>query len=184
MTYSSWDKERDRLKLVILGQFLQFYPPKNKKYQNFAKMKKKVLEISFYKCVPKITIIQCTVPETLSETDRIFCPFTPQQLELSKFWKIQKKHHEISSFYRCLAKFTIIWCMLPEICSALAQKTNILKKIKKALAERYYLFTYLYHKWRSYDEWFLRYKVRQTEFFVILSDFLPFYPPDDPQNQN
>ena len=135
MTYSSWDKERDRLKLVILGQFLQFYPPKNKKYQNFAKMKKKVLEISFYKCVPKITIIQCTVPETLSKMDRIFCHFEPffallppQQLELSKFWKIEKKHHEISSFYTCVPKFTTIWCMLPKICSALAQKTNILKK--------------------------------------------------------
>ena len=28
---------------------------------------------------------------------------------------------------------------------------------------RYYHFTYLHHKWQSYDAWFLRYQVQQTE---------------------
>ena len=37
---SSWDIERDRLKLVILGTFLPFYPPTNAKNQNFKKIKK------------------------------------------------------------------------------------------------------------------------------------------------
>ena len=32
----------------------------------------------------------------------------------------------------------------------------------------------MYHKWRSYDIWFLKYKVQRTEFFVILDHFLPF----------
>ena len=32
--------------------------------------------------------------------------------------------------------------------------------------------------------WLLRYGARQTEFFVILDRFLPFYPPTDPENQN
>ena len=40
MIYSSWDIERDRLKLVILGHFLPFYSPKNQKNHNFEKMKK------------------------------------------------------------------------------------------------------------------------------------------------
>ena len=31
----------------------------------------------------------------------------------------------------------------------------------------------MYHKWRSYDVWFLRSKARRTEFFVILDLFLP-----------
>ena len=31
---------------------------------------------------------------------------------------------------------------------------------------------------------FLRYGVRWTEFFVILDHFLPFYPPNNPKNQN
>ena len=42
----------------------------------------------------------------------------------------------------------------------------------------------MYHKWQSYDVWFLRYGVWQTEFFVILDHFLPFYPPNNPKNQN
>ena len=42
----------------------------------------------------------------------------------------------------------------------------------------------MYHKWQSYDVWFLRYGVWQTEFFVILDHFLPFYPPKNPKNQN
>ena len=34
------------------------------------------------------------------------------------------------------------------------------------------------------SESFLKYKVQQTEFFVILGHFLPFYLPDNPENQN
>ena len=49
---------------------------------------------------------------------------------------------------------------------------------------RYYHFTHLHHKWQSYDVWFLRYGAWQTEFFVILEHFLPFYPPNNPKNQN
>ena len=37
-------------------------------------------------------------------------------------------------------------------------------------------FTVVYPKWQSYDVWLLRYGVQQTEFFVILDYFLPFYP--------
>ena len=42
----------------------------------------------------------------------------------------------------------------------------------------------MYHKWKSYDVWFLRYRVWQTEFFVILDHFLPFYPPKKLKNWN
>ena len=45
-------------------------------------------------------------------------------------------------------------------------------------------FTNVHHKWRSYDAWFLRYKVEQTEFFVFLGHFLPFDPPNNQKNQN
>ena len=34
------------------------------------------------------------------------------------------------------------------------------------------------------SESFLKYKVQQTEIFVILGHFLPFYLPDNPENQN
>ena len=36
----------------------------------------------------------------------------------------------------------------------------------------------------SYDVWFLRYEVRQTELFDILGHFLSFYPNNNPENQN
>ena len=42
----------------------------------------------------------------------------------------------------------------------------------------------MYHKWQSYDVWFLSYWAQQTEFFVILDYFLHFYPPNNPKNQN
>ena len=42
----------------------------------------------------------------------------------------------------------------------------------------------MYHKWQSYDVWFLRYGVWQTEFFVILDHFLPFYATNNVKNQN
>ena len=46
------------------------------------------------------------------------------------------------------------------------------------------IVTHVYHKWQSYDAWDLGYKVRQTEFFVMLGHFLPFYPSNSPKNQN
>ena len=33
-----------------------------------------------------------------------------------------------------------------------------------------------YHKWRSYEVWFLRYKAQRKEFFVILDHFLSIDP--------
>ena len=48
----------------------------------------------------------------------------------------------------------------------------------------YYHFTHLDHKWQSYDVYFLRYRVGQTEFFVILHHFWHFHPPNNLKNQN
>ena len=94
---------------------------------------------------------------------------------------------------------TIMWCMVPEIWSVTDRivchfgpffcpstpnpKNQNFEKIKKN-TWRYYHFTNVYHKWQSYDVWFLRYGAWQTEFFVILDHFLPFYPPNNPKNQN
>ena len=36
------------------------------------------------------------------------------------------------------------------------------------------LYIHVYYKWRSYNIWFLKYKVQHTEIFVILSHFVPF----------
>ena len=48
------------------------------------------------------------------------------------------------------------------------------EKMKKAW--RYHHFTQVYHKWQSYDVWFLRYEAWQTEFFGFWAIFCPFAP--------
>ena len=58
------------------------------------------------------------------------------------------------------------------------------KKKKKMPGDIILLYIYVYYKWRSYDISFLKYKVRQTGIFVTLGHFLPFQPPDNPENQN
>ena len=75
--------------------------------------------------------------------------------------------------------FFLFWTIF---CPLTTQKIKILKKWKNTW--RYHHFTQVYHKWQSYDVWFLRYEAWQTEFFVILDHFLPFYPPNNPKNQN
>ena len=62
------------------------------------------------------------------------------------------------------------------------QKIKILKKWKNSQID--YHFTHVYHKWQSYNVWFLRYGAQQTEFFLILEHFLPFYPTNNPKKQN
>ena len=63
------------------------------------------------------------------------------------------------------------------------RKNQDFKKWK--ICWRYHHFTHVYQNSQSYDVWFLRYKVRQTEFFVILGHFCPFTthpPPNDEIN--
>ena len=48
---------------------------------------------------------------------------------------------------------------------------------------RYYDFTHVYHKWQSYDIWFLSMESYGKN-FVILDRFLLFYPNNNSQNQN
>ena len=66
------------------------------------------------------------------------------------------------------------------------QKIKILKLKKKNKKKNwgYYRFTHLHYKGQSNNVWFLRYRVRQAECFVILDHFLPFHPPKDLENQN
>ena len=66
----------------------------------------------------------------------------------------------------------IIFCPF----TTLTLKIKIFKKWKKKNTRIYHHFIQVYHKWQSYNIWFLRYEVWQTEFFVILGHALPFYP--------
>ena len=94
---------------VILDRVLSFYFPNNPKKSKFWKNEKNHLEIlSFYICVPKLTIIWCMVPETLSATDRIFChldhflPFYPlNNLKNQNFEKTKKTPGDITILHKC-----------------------------------------------------------------------------------
>ena len=59
-----------------------------------------------------------------------------------------------------------------------------IKNLKKKNSWIYHHFTQMYHKWHSYDAWFLRYETWQTEFFVILGHFLSFYHTNNTKIQN
>ena len=80
----------------------------------------------------------CMLTQIWSATDIIFCHFRPFFALLPHYWP---------------------------------QKLKFGKNVKNTW--RYYPFTHVYHKSRSYDVWFLRYKVQRTEFFVILGHFYP-----------
>ena len=54
-------------------------------------------------------------------------------------------------------------------------KIKILRNEK--ICWRYNHFTHMHQKLWSHDVWFLKYRVRQTKFFVILGHFLPFHHP-------
>ena len=115
---------------------------------------------------------------------------------LSFFKKNKKKHLVISLFYSCAPKITIIWCTVPEIfCHfwsffALSLPWRPGKSKFWTIEKntwRYCHFTHVHHKWQSYNVWFMTYGARPTRIFCHFGPFgrfLPFYPPNDPQNQN
>ena len=121
----------------------------------------------------------------------IFCPFsplttwkikiltlkkTPGDIIILHIWTINDNHmmygsldmererHDFCHFGPFFALFIPppLW----------TQKINFQKNGKNTW--RYNHFTNINN---SHDVWFLRYGVQQTEFFVILDHFLPFYPP-------
>ena len=86
------------------------------------------------------------------------------------------KDHMIYSFWDIThngQSFLSFWAIFHPLTFLTTQKFKILKKWKNAWR---YHFTLVYQKWQSYDVWFLRHWVQQTEFFVILGYFLPFHP--------
>ena len=107
---------------------------------------------------PKITIILFKVPEIQSETDKSFCHSGP---------------------------FGPFFPLLPPIPPLSNDPKNQNFGKKKEKKGNKWLELNVYHKWRSYDIWFLKYKVQQTEIFLSFwAIFLPFQPPDNLDNKN
>ena len=165
------------------------------KIRILKKWKKKLLEISFYTCARKATIIWSTVPEI--ELDIFFCHFGPFFALLSptlyqprkpKFWKTEKSvcrcyhlklvQQKTRSYDVCLLRYGVqqkIFCHFRPFFAILSQywpwKLKFGKNVKNSW--KCYPFTHVYHKSRSYDVWFLRYKMQSTELFIILGHIFP-----------
>ena len=160
-----------------------------------------------YTCETKSTIIWCMLTQIWSATYIIFCHFRPIFALLHHYWpkkwKFRKNVKNSWGYYPFThvyhkSKSCDVWFLrykvqLTEFFYILGHflhfhppnnpENRSFEKLKKKVW-RYYHFTLVYHKWRSYDVWFLRYQARQTKFFVVLGYFLPFYPPNNPENQN
>ena len=150
-----------------------------------------------------MTIIWCMVPETRSATDIIFCHSEPffallpsYRPRKPKFWKNEKKkknwryyhftnvYHKWQSYYVWLLRYGAWWpteffVILDHFLHFNPHPNNPTKnqnfeKLEKNAWINYH-FTHVYHKWQSYDVWFLRYWVQWIEFF-ILDQLLAFYP--------
>ena len=131
------------------------------------------------------------------EHDRFFCHFgpffallPPWKPKKSKFWKNGKILGDIIVLHKCTKNHNNMiygswhteWDRqkFRHFGSLFALFANFWKNEKDSW--RYNPFTQVHHKWRSYGIWFLKHKVRETIFFVILGHFMPFHPPDYPKN--
>ena len=97
--YGSWDIEHDRKKnFFFWSHFLPFYPTNNSKNPNFEKMIKKPEILSFYTCVPQMTIVWCVAPEILDTTVILvyFLHFYPHNNSKNQNFEKMKKPQEIS----------------------------------------------------------------------------------------
>ena len=196
---------------IILGHFLPIFASLTTQRIKILKKWKKLLEIlSFYTCVPKITIIWCRVPEIRSER-QTFCHFAPFFALLSpndpkkqNFKKMKKTPGDIILLHMCTINedhmiygswnirhnrqnFLSFWAIFalspPPQTPPQRHRKSRFWTIEKNIW-RCYHFVQVDHKWQSYDVWFLRYGAWQTEFFVTLDCFFPFYPPNNTENQN
>ena len=114
-----------------MGYFLPFYPPNSPKNQNFEKMNKMRGDIIIlHMCTTNYDQMMygswdmvCDRCNCYFSFGAIFCSFallTAQKITIFKKWK---KHLEILSFYTCVPKIMIRWCIVPEIwCAADGQK--------------------------------------------------------------
>ena len=126
----------------------------------------------------------------------IFCPFTllatqkikilklkktPEYIIILQMYTINESYDAWFLRYGVQQNFLSFWIIFPLLPPLTNQKIKILKKWRICL--EILSFYKVFHKWQSYDVWFLKYQARCTESFVILYHFLHFYPPTNPKNQ-
>ena len=182
--------------IVILDHFLPFYKQKIKILQ---KWKKNLEILSFYKCIPwqsyDIWFLRYGVQWTYFFVILdCFLPFYNQKIKILTKWKKQKQKawrnyhftHDVSyeiwflrNGVQWMDFFVILGYLLPFYPS-----NNPKTQLKKVKMSGDIIILHTYQKCQPYDVWFLRYGVQRIELFVILDHFLPFYPANNPENQN
>ena len=130
----------------------------------------------------------CMVLEIYGVMDKMFCnfglffcPFTNPALdnhENQNFERMKKTTGDII-WHMCIInedhmmygswdmehkghKFLSVWSFFRSFTSLMTQKIKILKKLKNTGD---IIILHVYHKWQSYDVWYLRYGMRRTKFF-------------------
>ena len=137
------------------------------------------------------------VPEILSETDIFFfchfglffalLPRPPSSLTAQNTEILKKSRKLLEIFYlstmnknqksndvwflRYGAQQTEFFLILDHFLHFYTSLRNNPEMQNEKNTWRYHHFTQVYHKWQSYDIWFPRYEVHQTEFFCHLGPF-------------
>ena len=110
-------------------------------------------------------VVSCTQKLLLCMLRARWSPCT-QFVESCNIWFLR--------YWVLQTEFVLILGHFCPFTSPLTNKKNFLKKWKKAWR---YHFMQMYHKWQSYNIWFLRYWAWQTEFVLILDHFALLPPP-------
>ena len=127
-----------------------------------------------------------------------FIPLKPPKIKILKNENVCWRYHHFTHVHQKLQSYDVqflrfgvrqnilslwaIFCPFTSLPPQMILNNKILKKMKKMPEDIIILNIHVYHKWRSYDTWFLKYKVQQTEIFNILGHFLPFQPLDNLEN--
>ena len=129
LRYGAWQTKL----LVILDHSLPFY---NRQNQNFEKMKNTPGDIIIlHKCTKNHDhMLHCSCDTTCEGCNFLFLilayflPFTLLTTQKTKIFTKWNKQLEISSFYACITKIMITWCMVPEIWCMTDGRTDRWKK--------------------------------------------------------
>ena len=137
------------MNLVILDHFLPFYPTKTPQKSKFWKMKKFAGDI--------IILHMCTKNHNHMMNHESYSSWDTE-------WDTE--------FFVILGHFLPFYHLLTS--PLMIPKIKILKKKwKKIPGDIILLDVHVYHKWKSYDIWFLKYKVRHVTY--LPSHFHPIH---------
>ena len=106
-----------------------------------------------------------------------FYPLKNPKIKILKNEKICWRYHHFTHVHQKSQSYDVrflrygvrqsFWAIFCPFTSPLMiLNIKILKKMKKMPGDIILLYIHVYHKWRSYDIWFLKYKVQQREIFI------------------